>query len=120
MSDKQLLTFIIEARKRGFSDVQIRRALMQKNWPENVVAKAFNSLNPKSKIKNQVCIFLSDEILGALEKRSKKNMLTVSEQIEDILRRSCIRRKSVISQEKVDDFLVSVFSRSPKGRKSKK
>jgi len=119
MLNQKLVNFITEARKRGFSDTQIKNALIKNNWPDNTVEGAFNFLQPKYKIKNQVCVFLSDEILKVLEKRSKKNMLTIHEQIEDILRRSCIRKSTSISQEKIDDFLVSVFSRSPKGRKGK-
>ncbi len=119
MPNPKLLNFITEARKRGFSDAQIRNALIKNNWPSQTIESAFNFLQPKYKIKNQVCVFLSNEILNVLEKRSKKNMLTIHEQIEDILRRSCVRKSTSISQEKIDDFLVSVFSRSPKGRKRK-
>lgn len=119
-SYSKLSKFITKARKRGYSDVQIRKALIKNNWPENTVTKAFSSLNPKFKIKNQVCIFLSDEILSVLGKRSKKNLLTLPEQIEDILRRSSIRKRTTHRQENIDDFLVSVFSRSPRGRKKKR
>ena len=113
----KLLEFITEARKRGFSDIQIRRALLQKEWPEKTIEDAFNQLQPKFKSKNQVCIFLSNELLDDLEKRAKKNMFTLSEQIEDILRRSCISKKTAQSQEKIDDLLVGVFSRATRGRK---
>jgi DNA-binding transcriptional MerR regulator len=106
--------FILEARKRGFSDFQIRRALEEKNYPQKIIESSFESLQPKFKIKNQVCIFLSNEILSSLEKRAKKNMLTLSEQIEDILRRSSIRKKSSTQQEKIDDLLVACFSRPKK------
>ncbi len=119
-SYSELLKFITEARKKGYSDVQIKNSLIKNNWPENTVSKAFNSLNPKFKIKNQVCVFLSDEILSTLEKRSKKNLLMLHEQIEDILRRSSIRKNTTLPQEKIDDFLVSVFSRSQMGRKRNK
>ncbi len=121
MPDKQLITFIKEARKKGFSDLQIRKPLMGKGWPVEKIEEAFTSLNPKFKLKNQVCIFLDDEILKALEKRGKKNMLSVSEQIEDILRRSCVNVKTGYPQKiKVDDALIEIFSRERKGRKRKK
>jgi len=115
--EKITLNFIIEARKRGFSDFQIRQELNKKNYPENLITKSFESLQPKFKIKNQVCIFLSDEVLHALEKRAKKNMLTMEEQIEDILRRSSIRKNTAISQEKLDDMLVACFSRKKRVKK---
>jgi hypothetical protein len=118
MTNKQLVDFITEARKRGFSDFIIRKALVNHGWPEHVVESAFVSFNPKQKLaKNQVCIFLSDEILDTLEKRAKKNLMNLEEQIEDILRRSCVRKSKNVQQEKIDDLLVSCFSRSKKGRK---
>lgn len=117
MADKTILNFITEARKRGFSDMQIRKALEEKNWPGNLIEKSFEELQPKFKLKNQICIFLSNETLENLEKRSKKNMLTVSEQIEDIIRRSCISRKSAVQQGKVDDLLLACFSRGKKRKK---
>lgn len=119
MPDKNLVNFIIEARKKGYSDLQIRTPLMQKGWPVNKIENAFDSLNPKFKSKNQVCIFLDAEILKRLEKRAKKNLFTVPEQIEDILRRSCVLGRASVSKEKIDDLLVECFSRSKKGRKNK-
>ena len=116
-SDKTVLNFIIEARKRGFSDMQIRRALEEKNYPSNLIDKSFEELNPKFKLKNQVCIFLPNEILSALEKRANKNMLTLSEQIEDIIRRSCINKKTTTQQGKVDDLLLACFSRAKRTKK---
>lgn len=115
--EKVVLSFISEARKRGFSDMQIRRALEEKNYPENMINAGFEFLQPKFKIRNQICLFLSNEILQSLEKRAKKNMLTLQEQIEDILRRSCIKKKTAIQQEKLDDLLLTCFSRARKGRK---
>ena len=113
----KLVNFIIEARKRGFTDKQIRTSLIEHNWPENDISTAFESLVPKLGIKNQVCIFLNDEILDVLTKRAKKNSMTLGEQIEDILRRSSIRKSSSTSKEKIDDFLVSCFSRAQRKKK---
>jgi hypothetical protein len=115
--EKQLIDFIIEARKRGFSDFEIRRALIDNRWPEKIVESAFQSFTPARLAKNQVCIFLSSEVLTDLEKRAKKNLMNLEEQIEDILRRSCARKSTSVQQEKIDDLLVSCFSRSKRGRK---
>lgn len=119
-SKKTLLNFIINARKKGYSDFEIHKVLEKNNWPTKIIVKAFEALRSKPKIKNQVCIFLSDEILKTLEKRSKKNLFTLSEQIEDILRRSCARGSQSFQREKLDDNLIGIFSRSNQGRKSKK
>ena len=123
MPDKTLTDFITEARKRGFSDKIIKEALLNKGWAIGKVDKAFESLMPKFKSKNQVCIFLSDDLLSILEKRGKKNMLTISEQIEDILRRSTLSQKkrasTAIPNEKLDDALIGLFSRKRTGRKRK-
>ncbi|MFH1711582.1 MAG: hypothetical protein ABH840_04685 [Nanoarchaeota archaeon] len=108
---KQLTSFIKEARKRGFSDLQIRRALIEKGWSISSIESSFQKLNPKFKLKNQICIFLSSELIQKLEKRAKKNMFTLSEQVEDILRRSAASGRKTLQEEKLDDKLVSLFSR---------
>ena len=115
---QQLLDFITEARKRGFSDKIIKEALLDKGWQIEKIDKAFESLNPKFKSKNQVCIFLSDDLLKIIERRAKKNMQTISEQIEEILRKSCVTYKgNVSSQEKLDYTLVGLFSRKRTGKR---
>ena len=121
MIHKQLTDFINEARKRGFSDAQIKHALIEKSWPIEKIDKAFESLTPKFKSKNQVAIFLSDDLLNIIEKRAKKNLQTLPEQIEEILRRSCVTYKGgkKLNQEKLDDTLVGLFSRRNTGRKGK-
>lgn len=111
--NKELLRFIKEARAKSYSDLQIRKALMEKGWAVESIEEVFSFLNPKFKLKNQICIFLSSELIEKLEKRAKKNMFTLSEQIEDILRRSCLNQKSSRA-EKLDDTLVSLFSRKQK------
>jgi hypothetical protein len=69
-------------------------------------------------------INLSKEELLLLQKRGKKNFLSVKEQIEDILRRSIVsykkRSRRGLPQIKIDDRLVGVFSRDSRGRKRKK
>ncbi len=121
-TQEQLFDFIVEARRRGFNDRQIKKLLIQYKWPKKVVDDAFIKLHPRFKFKNQVCIFLSNDILLLLEKRAKKNMMTLSELIEDILRKSTIRTKTGTSSisSKVDDTLVSIFSREKRGTKNKR
>jgi hypothetical protein len=121
MVNKKLVDFIKESRKRGFGDGDIRRALINYGWPTAEVESAFTSLIQKYVNKNQITMFLSDELMEALEKRAKKNMLTVSEQAEDILRRSTINQKSKKSayDSKLDDKLVSLFSRQRTGPKKR-
>jgi hypothetical protein len=108
--NKKLLSFIKNARKKGYSDLQIRNALVYHGWPVESIEEIFSFLNPKFRLKNQVCIFLTHELIRKLEKRANKNMFTLSEQVEDILRRSCINTQST-KQEKLDDTLVALFSR---------
>src|SRR3989344_5564572 len=119
MPNPNLLKFIKEAKARGFDDFQIREPLIKKGWPAKEVEEAFLSLKPnknkkdeKFKFKNKVNLFLSTDILKVIEKRAKRNLFTISEQIEDILRRSCVRVKNDRqNREKLDDMLVSFFSR---------
>ena len=126
MPDTKLIEFITEARKRGFGDITIKDALIRHGWPVAEVEKAFASLVKKPekyKFKNQVILFLDTELLEILEKRAKKNMFTLPEQIEDILRRSCLnqkKKKTASYDEKLDDTLVGIFSRKRTGRKGKR
>ena len=66
-----------------------------------------------------ITISLGDEEAKILDKRAKKNFLTLKEQIEDIVRRSAANSKSGTRPLKVDDRLVAVFSRQRSGRKKK-
>ena len=112
MPNKALVKFIREARKRGFDDFQIRKPLLENGWDFEEIEKAFASLKPKYKYKNKVSIFLDSELLKHLHKRADKNMLTLSEQIEDVLRRSTLNmRKKTPMEEKVDDKFITFFSR---------
>lgn len=121
MANQELTEFIKEARKRGFGDGDLRKALLNHGWPLKEIESAFSYLAPKFVNKNQVTLFLSDELMNILGKRAKKNMLTVSEQIEDILRRSTINlsKKKSPYDEKLDDKLVGLFSRRRSGRQGK-
>jgi len=117
-----LIKFIKEARKRGFDDYTIRTPLLKQGWPESEVECAFNALKKKARehisFKNKVVIYLNNDLLKMIDKRAKKNMLTLPEQVEDILRRSCLsmKKKPLISG-KIDDLLVSIFSRQKRGKK---
>lgn len=69
----------------------------------------------------KLAINLDDEEVKILEKRAKKNLMELKEQVEDIIRRSCISvSKGTYNPLKCDDKLVEVFSRQKSGRKAKK
>ena len=108
MPDKKLIKFIKEARKRGFDDFQIKEPLLKKGWPLEEIEKAFAFLKPKYKYKNKISIFLDSDILKRINKRAKRNMFTLSEQIEDILRRSCLNTRKSTKEEKLDDNLIAL------------
>jgi len=108
----QLTKFIKEARNRGYDDLQIKEILMKHSWPVDEIENGFSKLKPKYKFKNKVSIFLDTDLLKIIEKRAKKNLFAIPEQIEDILRRSCIRTKNMKAEsEKLDDMLITLFSR---------
>ncbi|MDP1695904.1 MAG: hypothetical protein Q8L29_03255, partial [archaeon] len=115
--------FIREARKRGFDDYEIREPLLRNDWPVLEIESAFDALKPKKRIhytfKNRVELYFDNNLLKLLEKRAKKNLLTLPEQIEDIIRRSCINAKTrkILPETKLDDLLVGVFSRRKCKRK---
>ncbi|HRZ85577.1 MAG TPA: hypothetical protein P5277_02245 [Candidatus Paceibacterota bacterium] len=112
MVNQELVKFVKEARNRGFDDIQIKEVLLKNRWPLDDIELAFAKTKPPLKFKNKVCIYLDSEVLKQIEKRANKNMLTVTEQIEDILRRSAINSKKLKSQsEKLDDMFISLFSR---------
>ena len=63
-----------------------------------------------------ITVSIDDDVRKVLEKRAKKNMLTLKEQAEDILRQSAVRTKGTTagSDSDIDDALVNVFSRKKK------
>jgi hypothetical protein len=114
MANKKLVEYIREARKRGFDDFQIRDPLVKGGWPPSDVEEAFAFLKPKTetKYKKEITIYLDSELLKRIEKRADKNMFSVPEQIEDILRRSTLNmRKKTPQEEKLDDKFITFFSR---------
>jgi len=111
MANPDLIRFILEAQKRGFNDNKIREALLSNRWPTNEINSAFQSLRKQHPFKESVTIWLDSEIIKRLEKRAKKNLLNVNEQVEDIVRRSIANQKPSAKKEKLDDMLVGLFSR---------
>jgi hypothetical protein len=131
MKISKYVEFIKEARSRGFGDLVIRNALLEKGWPLNEINIAFNYISTmrdeedefeEYKSKNQITIFLEDDLLELLVKRARKNLLTLPELVEDILRRSTINQKGkkALINEKLDDRLVGLFSRKRTGPKHKR
>ena len=70
----------------------------------------------------RITIDITDDEKSVLKKRADKNYFSLKEQIEDIIRRSCIstKKSSGYKKIKVDDKLISIFSRERRGRKRKK
>lgn len=67
-----------------------------------------------------ITINLDDKEKKILMKRAKKNLFSLREQVEDIVRRSCISSKNRGKRAfKTEDKLVEVFSRDRRGRKKK-
>jgi len=68
-----------------------------------------------------VTINIGEDVKKIISRRAKRNLLTLREQIEDILRKSAVRTKTGTSRAiRVDDRLVAAFSREKRGRKKKK
>lgn len=70
----------------------------------------------------RITVDITDDEKKILKKRADKNYFSLKEQIEDIIRRSCISSKKSQSYRKIkiDDKLISIFSRERRGRKRKK
>ena len=70
----------------------------------------------------RITIDITDDEQKILKKRADKNYFSLKEQVEDIIRRSCIsqKNKAGMKQIKIDDRLVSIFSRQRSGRPRKK
>ena len=128
--DAKLVEFIRACREAGWDDWQIREPLLKNGWEVEEIGAAFlqvkyeenQKLKKKVKTKtgevverykNSVTIHLDSEVLKAIEKRAKKNMLTPAEQIEDIIRRSCVTQKNqqALGKDDVEDKFIGFFSR---------
>ncbi|HUW43407.1 MAG TPA: hypothetical protein VMV95_00380 [Bacillota bacterium] len=67
-----------------------------------------------------ITINIDEDVKKILEKRAKKNLFSLKEQIQDILRRSAVNYKTgTPTTIKVDDRLVEVFSRQKRAKKKK-
>ena len=60
--------------------------------------------------KKSVTIELDEKVIARLQRRAKRNMLSLREMIEDIVRRSAAFKTATISGD-TDDALVGIFSR---------
>ena len=128
-ADPRLVEFILEAKKEGYDEYHIRQPLLEKGWASEEIDNAFFLANKpnikKSGVKTgsgktKIDIYLDSEIIKTIERKAKRNLLSVPEQIEDIVRRSVVRSKffKPLQPEKIDDLLVAIFSRRKSGRKS--
>ena len=65
-----------------------------------------------------ITISIDEKVKKVLEKRAKKNLMTLREQAEDIIRRSAANYKAGADPApKTDDRLVEVFSRHRRKKK---
>ena len=137
MPDEQanpdLIKYILECRARGFEDWQIRSTLDYHGWKEEDIEAGFEALKKEEEkklkkkekrnnkiiyvYKNTITIHLSEDIYNAVAKRAKRNMLSVEEQVEDIVRRSCVSLKKKEIVDNVDDIFLKLFSRKNVGKK---
>jgi hypothetical protein len=125
--DAKLLEFIRECRKQGWDDWQIREPLLKNGWDIEEIGAAFLQIKyeenqklkkkvrtPAGKVveqyKNSITIHLDTDILKAIEKRAKKNMMNTAEQI---VRRSCVNQKNQqsLGKDDVEDKFIGFFSR---------
>jgi hypothetical protein len=65
----------------------------------------------------KLTISLDDREIKILKKRAKKNLLDLREQVEDIIRRSCMNAGVSASNRKTNDELVNIFSREKRKKK---
>lgn len=72
--------------------------------------------------KRSISILLDSAIFSALEKRAKRELMSIRELVSDILRRSVIssKRRSGYKALKGGDKFIEYFSRHPSGRKRKR
>jgi hypothetical protein len=95
---ERIINFIIESRKRGFRDDFIKKSLMNKGYPENLIYDAFAySGRPKridirsrgtktyDKSKTSITILVNPSVKKALEKKAEKDGLTLNNEIRKIL-----------------------------------
>lgn len=65
-----------------------------------------------------ITVNIDEEVHKVIGKRAKKNMFTIKEQIEEIVRESAVRTKAGTTEGMdSDDRLVEIFSRKKRGRR---
>lgn len=121
---KSLIDFVIEAQSRGFNEYQITAPLIREGWSLKDIEKALEHVKKakqgqRIKTKMDVFLELDSEVVGILERRAKRNKMTLKEQMQDILRRSAINNTASGEDEKLDDRLVGIFSRKDAKKSSK-
>ena len=67
--------------------------------------------------KGAISVEIDSEAKKILEKRAKKEFMTVRELVSDIIRRSCLSYKGETAEDKVDDKFLTYFSRKSKKAK---
>lgn len=115
--NKDLIKFVKEAKKRGFSEDEIRKPLMERGWPVDTVNEAIEYVKDNTQT-HSIEISIEPLLYKEIKKRANKNLLSTHDQIVDIIRRSCVSAKRRVPKEKkLDDLLVSIFSRRKYTRK---
>lgn len=114
MANKQLITFINKARARGFLDEDIIKPLVDEGWSNDEIDEAFTSLRDRAPASSTLTIALDKNVMVALKKRARRNLLTPEQQVQDIVRRSMANARKSTRSEKLDDLLVAIFSRKAK------
>lgn len=69
--------------------------------------------------KTTITFSIDSKVKSALERRAKKELLTLEELIIDILRRSVLSYKGGETADKVDDKFLTFFSRKSSKKLSK-
>ncbi len=68
-----------------------------------------------------ITVSIDEKVKKILEKRAKKNLMSLREQAEDIIRRSAANYKlGMQTNVKVDDRLVEIFSKNKRGKRKRK
>ena len=131
----ELLEYIRACREKGFEDYAIRIPLLENGWQLDEIQRAFYQIkeeeNRKLKkkevtkdkkivyvYKNTMTVHLDSDVMKIISRRAKKNMLTPQEQVEDIIRRSCVNTKKSggVAADNVDDVFLKLFSRKTCGK----
>jgi hypothetical protein len=72
-----------------------------------------------NKRKFNITVNISDAVKKKLEKRAKRELLSLEQLISEILRRSVLSYKGSSSSDNVDDKFITFFSRKSNGKNKK-